>query len=99
MHAARDNAGPVVEPVGQLLKQGGSSPRLGAEPLELDADLGVVAGGQLDLERSIGRGGTWFVGLPVEGERAGVAGAEEALAVGRQVDGAAQVRALGREAR
>ena len=68
---------------------------LRAEPLELHPDLGVVALGKLDLEAVHRPRRNLVGGLPLEVECAGVAGAEEALLVGRQIDRAAQVGAFG----
>src|SRR4051812_44882381 len=70
---------------------------LGPEPLELHLDLRVGVVGDAHLERIHRARGDRVGRLATEVEAAGVARAEEALAVGPQVHRAAQVRALGRE--
>src|SRR4051794_24328234 len=69
----------------------------GPELLELDADLRVGIGRELHVQGVHRTGGDLIAPLPREREVAVVAGAEEALAIPRQADRAAQVGALGRE--
>src|SRR5262249_19667197 len=68
---------------------------LGPESLESHPDLRVLPGGQLDVEAVHRAGWDPIRGRPVEVERAGVAGTDEAGPVGLAVDGTSQVGALG----
>src|SRR6516225_3425844 len=68
---------------------------LGPEPLELHAHFRIGPRAELDLESIHRARGHLVPGLAPEVERTGVAGTQEPLAAGVQVDGAAEVRALG----
>src|SRR6516164_2727316 len=65
---------------------------LGPEPLELDTHFGIISRGDFNLQpiHRAGGHGVLLHSLEVEGTR--VAGTEKALAVGGEVDRAAQVR-------